>query len=49
MKLTNELEALEQRAAALAEDPELHLSMRSWRIMDENSRKAGRETQRVTI
>lgn len=41
MKLEDELETLE-REAADSLDPELHLSMRSWTALDDNSRRPGR-------
>lgn len=45
IKIEDELDALE-REAALSKDPELHLSMRSWAVFDENSRKPGCEIER---
>jgi hypothetical protein len=39
--LEDEVEALE-REAAKSNDPEVDLSMRSWRVLDENARKPGR-------
>jgi hypothetical protein len=39
--LEEEVEILEQEAAKNT-DPETHLSMRSWRVLDENARKPGR-------
>ena len=40
--LEEEVETLE-REAAKSDDPEVHLSMRSWKSLDENARRAGRE------
>lgn len=40
--LEEEVEVLEQEAAK-SDDPEVHLSMRSWRVLDENAQKPGRE------
>lgn len=40
--LEEEVETLEQEAAKNT-DPELHLSMRSWRTLNENARRPGRE------
>ena len=47
--LQGELSALEEQVEALehgaakSDDPEVHLSMRSWRVLDENAQKPGRE------
>jgi hypothetical protein len=38
--LEEEVETLEQEAAK-STDPELHLSMRSWKTLDENARRPG--------
>jgi hypothetical protein len=40
--LQGELTALE-REAAKSDDPEVHLSMRSWKTLDENAQKPERE------
>jgi hypothetical protein len=40
--LEEEVENLE-REAANSDDPEVHLSMRSWKTLDENAQKPGRE------
>jgi hypothetical protein len=40
--LEEEVETLE-REAAKSDDPEVHLSMRSWKTLDENAQKPGRE------
>jgi hypothetical protein len=45
IKLEDEIAAVEQGAADSV-DPELHLSMRSWTILDENSRRPGRDLER---
>ena len=51
LNLQGELIALEdgiaalEREAADSVDPELHLSMRSWEVFDENSRKHGRDLE----
>jgi hypothetical protein len=44
IKLEDEIAAVEQEAAASV-DPELHLSMRSWAILDENSRRPNRDLE----
>jgi hypothetical protein len=45
IKLEEDIAAVEQEAADSV-DPELHLSMRSWVILDENSRRPGRDLER---
>ena len=45
IKLEDNIAALE-REAAKSTDPELHLSMRSWAVFDENSCKHGRDLER---
>ena len=40
--LEEEVETLE-REAAKSDDPEVHLSMRSWKTRDENAQRPGRE------
>jgi hypothetical protein len=40
--LEEEVETLE-REAAKSDDPEVHLSMRSWKTLDENAQRPGRE------
>jgi hypothetical protein len=44
IKLEEDIAAVEQEAADSV-DPELHLSMRSWTILDENSRRPGRDLE----
>lgn len=39
--LEDEVETLE-REAAKSDDPEVHLSMRSWKALDENAQRPGR-------
>jgi len=41
--LEEEVETLE-REAAKSDDPEVHLSMRSWKTLDENAQRPGRDT-----
>jgi hypothetical protein len=45
IKLEDDIAALE-REAADSIDPELHLSMRSWTVLNENSQKSGRDLER---
>lgn len=45
IKIEDELDALE-REAAKSRDPELHLSMRSWKALYDNSRKPDRDIER---
>jgi hypothetical protein len=45
IKLEEDIAAVDQEAADSV-DPELHLSMRSWTILDENSRRPGRDLER---
>jgi hypothetical protein len=44
IKLEEDIAVVEQEAADSI-DPELHLSMRSWAILDENSRRPGRNLE----
>jgi hypothetical protein len=44
IKLEEDITAVEQEAADSV-DPELHLSMRSWAILDENSRRPDRDLE----
>jgi hypothetical protein len=43
--LEDEIAAVDREAAGSV-DPELHLSMRSWTILDENSRRPGHDVER---
>lgn len=45
IKLEDDVAALEQEAADNV-DPELHLSMRSWTVLNKNSRKSGHDLER---
>jgi hypothetical protein len=45
IKLEEDIVAVEGEAAGSV-DPELHLSMRSWAILDENSQRPGRDLER---
>jgi hypothetical protein len=45
IKLEEDVAAVERKAAD-STDPDLHLAMRSWTVLDENSRRPGRDSER---